>query len=187
MGLKLVNWHKEFICNVPMFGHRWSDLGRKGKSCQTDSETLILLTNLSMKQNCVYMLWILNIFYRYLTNMTLRLKDISTSSYRNSNKLWTTVNLNTTPHRPKLYLSFCLYFDYNCWFLYLDYHCYAVIWQLVGHASRSVNTNLVVPQVCIFEPTLFLMFINDLPYVTISKLGIFADGTTNYYCFSSKW
>ena len=41
---------------------------------------------------------------------------------------------------------------------------------------------LVFPQGSVLGPTLFLIFINDLPDEILSKLAIYADDTTVYSC-----
>ena len=51
-----------------------------------------------------------------------------------------------------------------------------------GKSSSDFAVNAGVPQGSIIGPTLFLLFINDLPDDIISKIGIYADDTTLYSC-----
>lgn len=53
---------------------------------------------------------------------------------------------------------------------------------LDGQQSKSYDINAGVPQGSVLGPTLFLLFINDLPDHIISKLAIYADDTTIYSC-----
>ena len=51
-----------------------------------------------------------------------------------------------------------------------------------GKSSSDFAVNAGVPQGSILGPTLFLLFINDLPDDIISRIGIYADDTTLYSC-----
>ena len=51
---------------------------------------------------------------------------------------------------------------------------------LDGHSSPLYNINAGVPQGSVLGPTLFLVFINDLPDGALSRIGIYADDTTVY-------
>ena len=53
---------------------------------------------------------------------------------------------------------------------------------LDGETSNSYSINAGVPQGSVLGPTLFLIFINDLPDDILSKLAIYADDTTVYSC-----
>ena len=53
---------------------------------------------------------------------------------------------------------------------------------LDGHSSAEYTVNSGVPQGSVLGPTLFLIFINDLPDHILSKLGIYADDSTLYSC-----
>lgn len=55
---------------------------------------------------------------------------------------------------------------------------------LNGHSSRSLCIN--VPQGSILRPTLFVIFLNDLPDVVSSQLCINADDTTLYSCLNKS-
>ena len=52
---------------------------------------------------------------------------------------------------------------------------------LDGKSSQEYSVNAGVPQVSILGPTLFLLYINDLPDDVICDIAIYADGTTLYY------
>ena len=51
---------------------------------------------------------------------------------------------------------------------------------LDGQSSPLNITNVGVPQESVLGPTLFLVFINDLPNDVLSRIGIYADDTTIY-------
>ena len=51
---------------------------------------------------------------------------------------------------------------------------------LDGQSSPLFCINAGVPQGSVLGPTLFLVFINDLPDGMLSRIGIYADDTTLY-------
>ena len=51
---------------------------------------------------------------------------------------------------------------------------------LDGQSSTVFNINAGVPQGSVLGPTLFLVFINDLPDEALSLIGIYADHSTVY-------
>ncbi len=57
---------------------------------------------------------------------------------------------------------------------------------LNGFSSSSYPINAGMPQGSILGPTLFLIFINDLPEAIDSQVGIYADDTTIYSCLKNK-
>ena len=46
--------------------------------------------------------------------------------------------------------------------------------------SQEYPVNAGVPQGCLLHPTLFLLYINDLPDDIIGNISIYADDTTLY-------
>ena len=49
---------------------------------------------------------------------------------------------------------------------------------LNGKSSQEYPVNVGVPQGCIFGPTLFLLYTDDLPDDVICDIAIYADDTT---------
>ena len=66
-------------------------------------------------------------------------------------------------------------------FSFLSNRCLRVV--LNGKSSQEYAVNAGVPQGSIVGPTLFLVYINDLPDDVICNIAIYADDTTLY----SKW
>ena len=51
---------------------------------------------------------------------------------------------------------------------------------LDGKSTQEYPVNAGVPQGSILDPTLFLLYINDLPDDVVSNITIYADNTTVY-------
>ena len=56
---------------------------------------------------------------------------------------------------------------------------------LEGQSSPTRSINSDVPQGSVLSPTLFLVYINDLPDKVLSQLAMYADVST-LYCISSN-
>ena len=59
-----------------------------------------------------------------------------------------------------------------------------------GKSSQEYTVNSEIPQDYIVGPTLFLLYINDLPYDIICNIAIYGDDTTLYsrcYQASDLW
>ena len=63
-------------------------------------------------------------------------------------------------------------------FSFLSNRWLAVV--LDGKSSQEYAVNAGVPQGSILGPTLFLLYINDLPNEAICDIAIYADDTTRY-------
>ena len=61
---------------------------------------------------------------------------------------------------------------------FLSNRCFRVV--LDGKSSQEYPVNAGVPQGSILDPTLFLLYINDLPDDVICNSAIYADDTTLY-------
>ena len=79
-------------------------------------------------------------------------------------------------HKPKSYGIFGQIFDLTSSFL--CNRCLQVV--LDGKSSQVYPVNAGVPQSSILGPTLFLLYINDLPDDVIYDIVIYADDTTLY-------
>ena len=58
---------------------------------------------------------------------------------------------------------------------------------LDGKSSQEYSVNAGAPQGSILGPTLFLLYINDLPDDVICHIGIYADDTTLYSKFDQAF
>ena len=54
---------------------------------------------------------------------------------------------------------------------------------LEGQSSPTRSINLGVPQGSVLGPSLFLVYINDLPDVILSQIAMYADDSTLYTVF----
>ena len=54
-------------------------------------------------------------------------------------------------------------------------------------SSQECPVNVGVPQGCILDPTLFLLYINDLPDNDICNIAIYADNATLYFKFDETF
>ena len=68
--------------------------------------------------------------------------------------------------------------SYVSWNLFLQKRSLKIVFD--GQSSPLYITNAGVPRGTVLGPTLFLVFINDLPDEVLSRIGIYADDTTLY-------
>ena len=75
-------------------------------------------------------------------------------------------------------------FQARCLVLFLFYSVIGELrWFWMGGSSQEYSVHAGVPQGSIFAPTLFLLYINDLPDDVIFNIAICADDTTLYSKF----